>query len=35
VPLAVVAEVEGGLLKKADAHYTTHADALAAAGLSE
>jgi ketosteroid isomerase-like protein len=33
VPLAVVAELEDGLLKKADAHYTTHASALAAIGL--
>ncbi|MBA3606461.1 MAG: nuclear transport factor 2 family protein [Acidimicrobiia bacterium] len=35
VPLAVVAEVDKGLLKKADAHYATHAEALAAAGLAE
>ncbi len=35
VPLAVVAELEQGLLKNADAHYATHASALAAAGLSE
>ena len=35
VPLAVVAELEKGLLKKADARYGTHASALAAVGLSE
>jgi ketosteroid isomerase-like protein len=34
-PLAVVAEVEMGLLKKAHAQYATHAEALAAVGLSE
>ena len=34
VPLAVVVEIEEGLLKRADAHYVTHAEALAAAGLS-
>jgi hypothetical protein len=35
VPLAVVVEVEDGLLKKADAHYATHAEALEAVGLAE
>ena len=35
VPLAVVAELEAGLLKRADAQYTTHAEALEAAGLAD
>lgn len=35
VPLAVVAEIERGFLKKVDAEYATHAEALAAVGLSE
>ena len=34
-PLAVVAELEAALLKRAEAQYATHAEALAAAGLSQ
>ena len=35
VPLAVVVEVEAGRMKRADAHFSTHAEALAAAGLPD
>ncbi len=35
VPLAVVAELETGLLKRAEAGYATHAEALAAVGLAD
>ncbi len=35
VPLAVILKLETGLLKRAEAQYPTHAEALRAAGLAE